>query len=650
MEAVHRELLEADQRANEALTPEGHLALAAVYTRHGRLDKSLTQYQRAQAQDGEGRLAQQILSGMAAVHHQQGEFAAAIESHTQVLQLCGEANARLSASCLEEIGLSYYKMGEYSLALESFQRTVEVLCRRAEAQEHPGLVAGHMGMAGSLFRQQLYAPAGECAGRALVAAEDHRNETEALEAQLALGNVHFCLQNPAEALSHYQRALDAAERQGDPRNQCRALCGAGLCYYASGEVRGAAKLFQTALARDELVPASGAAKPPTTGEQLVDEQFLLLLHWTLRNHATQDLMGTIYLGLTAVMMNGGGVLTPVGLPQGLVETVVQSLQISAEGESMSAARARYAPHLLHYAIHILQQCVRQKTLRHLVSTQAVADGLLACLAFLTDQAAGGMQCHTAAYKTLKALINCPGAAVTREEVCDLFLRSPKLPTILDLLPRRAKPANDARHRQVADILSTLLTVLSSTGSRGSGAGRLSSSSDIGPIASAVCGATKLLLGGEAFAEADLQLLELGLRLLLLLWKRIPGLKGLITRRLNPAELDAFGRAAVPPASPAVHLSADLHRLMKDHVEVRAAAGLVLRPDDPLSTSGEGEDLSILDTTTFGSVSSEASFMYSGLRPAAASRRLSLLSASATEDVDTDDLTVVESWADEPNTS
>lgn len=40
----------------------------------------------------------------------------------------------------------------------------------------------------------------------------------------------------------------------------------------------------------------------------------------------------------------------------------------------------------------LQQCVRQKTLRHLVASQAVADGLWACMAFVTDTAAGVYVC------------------------------------------------------------------------------------------------------------------------------------------------------------------------------------------------------------------------------------------------------------------
>eukprot|EP00667_Euglena_gracilis_P003521 EG_transcript_3530 len=652
MDAAARDLQEADQHANELLPPEAHLRYAEVYARHGRLDKALVQYQRAEAQDARGQLASAILCGTAAVHQQQGNFSAAIQNHTQVLALCGEANTRQSAASLQEIGLSYYKMGDFGPALQAFQRAVEVLCRRVEAQLAPALVAGHLGMAGSFFRQKLYAQAGECAARALAAAEEQGGDALALEALLALGNVYFCLKAPAEALTHYQRALDGAERLADPRNQCRALCGAGLCYYVSGEAKGAAKVLQTALARDELV-AGGAGRPPTTGEQLVDEQLLLLLHWTLRAHVTRDLLGTIYLGLTAVMMNGGGVLTPSGLPQGLLDTVIQSLAVSSDGDTMSAASARYSPHMQHYAINILQQCVRQKTLRHLVASQAVADGLWACMAFVTDTAAAGLQCHTAAYKTLKALVNCPAATVTREEACDFFLRSPKLPAVLELLPRRAKPASDARHRQAMDTLAALLAVLTAAGSvRGSGAGRLPHSSDASPIATAVCGVAKLLVGGEVFVEADLQLLELCFRLLLLLWKRVPGLKGLMARRLAPAELDAFSRAAVPPGCPALQLAADLHRLMKDHSEVRAAAGLMLRSDDALSLSGEGEDLSVLDTTTLGSVSSEASFMYGGVRPTLNNRRVSLISGVGTED-DTEDLTVAEgaedSWMEEPNT-
>eukprot|EP00669_Euglena_mutabilis_P003458 TRINITY_DN1441_c0_g1_i1.p4 TRINITY_DN1441_c0_g1~~TRINITY_DN1441_c0_g1_i1.p4 ORF type:complete len:136 (+),score=31.92 TRINITY_DN1441_c0_g1_i1:900-1307(+) len=118
---------------------------------------------------------------------------------------------------------------------------------------------------------------------------------------------------------------------------------------------------------------------------MADEQLLFVLHRALHPHAPEGkartLMGTMYLGLTAVVMNGGGVLVPTSLPEGFVAKAVRSLEVSADLEGVGPAAVRYCPHLQHYGMHILQQCVRQRALRTLVATQEAADALLSCLAY-----------------------------------------------------------------------------------------------------------------------------------------------------------------------------------------------------------------------------------------------------------------------------
>ncbi len=50
---------------------------------------------------------------------------------------------------------------------------------------------------------------------------------------------------------------------------------------------------------------------------------------------------------------------------------------------------RYTPYLQHYCVHILQQVVHQRALRHLMMSQAAADAVLACLAYPPDTTTAG---------------------------------------------------------------------------------------------------------------------------------------------------------------------------------------------------------------------------------------------------------------------
>eukprot|EP00667_Euglena_gracilis_P003043 EG_transcript_3051 len=731
------ELEEADQRATLDLSPDEHNALGELYLRHLRLDRALGQFKKARARAKLLRDMHQTLrawAGMAAVLQQQGRAEQAVDCHKEAL-LAAQAlgNRRLEAGQLNQLGaahalaghfraaiqnysdarqlyretgvdnahgdgnatslsgiaLAHYKLGEFKKAAEGYQELAGLLAHVTEDAAHSLLATAWMALGGCSFRLEQYSAATEQIGRALVLAEAHQEGPMVLDACLAIGNCFLSLRQPQIALEHFQRSLDLAEAAKDARNQCRALCGAGLCYYIGGEVRGAAKLFQTALACDTRVAASTAGLLPTIGDQMVDEQLLVLLHDSLREHAptaqTRDLMGTMYLGLTAVTMNGGGVLTPSSLPHGLVDTVIASLHVAAQAAEMNAVFARYTPFLQHYCLHVMQQLVHQRNLRHMMLHQGAVNAVLASMAFPTDAIPGGssVQSHTAACKLLRGLLNSPPPTSSREEVGELFLRSPQLEAMLDLLPRRAKLTSDARVKQAVDILTALAalttvaptstnTASSSTGgsqrgalspshltrpmpSPGQGAGHtpgrffVAAPLDTSSIMTVVCEVVRVAMEGDAYSEADLQLLEPCLRALVNGCKRSNSIRVLVFRKLEAGRLERLSNGpGLPASSPLLGLATDLCRMLKDYTDSR---GIVPSRSEDLTTTVDDNTTHDQDTT-FDSLSSHSSLQYSGLRHTISVHRLPVGGAAgegagtgADENEDTAGLDDV-SWVDE----
>eukprot|EP00668_Euglena_longa_P033358 GGOE01042915.1.p1 GENE.GGOE01042915.1~~GGOE01042915.1.p1 ORF type:complete len:778 (-),score=241.89 GGOE01042915.1:42-2285(-) len=722
------ELGEADKRASQELTPEEHNDLAELYLRHQRLDRALAQSKKALARAKPTSNAPQTMrawAGMATVLQQQGRteqavdcrkealqaaqvignrkeeaaqlnelgeahslaghFRAAIQNHTDARQLYREAGMDMAhsdglATSLRGMGLAHYKLGEYKKAMELFQELAEFLAGVPEEAGYWLLATSKMALGGCCFRLEQYSAAVEHLGRALTLTEAHQEDHMVLEACLAIGNCHLSLRQPQTALELFQRALDLAEGSKDARNQCRALCGAGLCYYVGGEANGAAKLFQNALACDTRVASTGAGLSPSIGDQVVDEQLLVLLHDSLREHAptaqTRDLMGTMYLGLTAVTMNGGGVLTPSSLPHGLVDTVVESLTVSAQVVEMNAVFARYTPYLQHYCMHILQQLVHQRNLRHMMLHQGAVNAVLACMAFPMDLIPGGssIQSHTAACKLLRGLLNCPPPTSSRDEVGELFLRSPQLEAVLDLLPRRAKLTSDARLKQAVDILTSLSALMavvptttntaSSSGSRaalspsqlsrqGQGPGKsfVAAPQDSSSIMIVICEVVRVAMDGDAYSEADLQLLEPCLRALVSGCKRSNSIRVLVFRKLEASRLERLSNCTgIPSTSALLGLAVDLCRMLRDYSDSRLNGSFTGVRSEDLTTTLDDNTTHDQDTT-FDSLSSHSSLQNSGLRHTISVHRLPVggagdeLLTGGEENEDTAGLDDV-SWVDE----
>jgi hypothetical protein len=245
------------------------------------------------------------------------------------------------------------------------------------------------------------------------------------------------------------------------------------------------------------------------------------------------------------------------------------------------------------------------------------DAVLACLGFPLDALpVGGVRSHAAASKVIRSLVNSPPPGATREDVCDLLLRSPRLPPALEILPRRSRVTQPARAAQVVDILASVAAILipltgpaASKGIGSPGKGTALSGASPPPIdaqflLTAVCDVLRPILDAERPSDLDLAILEPCLRLVVQSCRRTVPLKLLVVRRLERPRIERLGNGWIPDTASASAFATELHRALRDYTDLRG------RADEGTTTMDETTHDH--EETTFDSLSSNSSLMYSGL--------------------------------------
>eukprot|EP00667_Euglena_gracilis_P003726 EG_transcript_3735 len=579
---------------------------------------------RLSEEDGDGDMpAIYLLNDLGSAYLAAGNFRMAFQSHCRAWQLCAEVDSAVCAASLGGMGLSYCRMGEYDTALEVYQQMLEVVTGWDDPKAVDHTLAAYLGLGCVHMATEQHASALAAYDSAFVFAVELEDPVVEIRVSLFLGNVHFSLQSPEKAWEHYERALRLAREHQEPRHQLRAYCGELHCCYDEANHQDAAKLLKMALA----VPQSGGPALPSPFDQLLDEQLLQMLHWTLAHHATEaprsELLSTLYVylwGLATVLLRHVGVLAPTSLPTGFLDTVRAALSDACHPGLVPGQCHTHRPYVQHYTLAVLHHACGQKALRAALHVASTADAILACLAAEPVVSSGGVDVHTAAVKLLKALLGSLPPGPHRQALAALFWHSGTLPALHAVLQRQSEPSDETHEQHVLHVLTALCTVLEAgrppNPADGSGATlQPANAAEVMPTFQAVVEAVKGRIDRAGGSDLPGQALSLGCRFLLHCSRRLPGCKAMLRRRLDPAQLERLSGGHTPttraPSALVVDGGRGLRRPAGDEpsrvVDFRSIPGGTGPWTDESTSADDSTAMDSLDSTVFDSVSSHSSF-------------------------------------------
>ncbi|HEV2763421.1 MAG TPA: CHAT domain-containing tetratricopeptide repeat protein, partial [Pyrinomonadaceae bacterium] len=233
-----------------------------------------------------------VLNAIGGVHHDQGEYDAALEvfrrslslhdsvenvlnignalyyqgNYLEALDYYQRALKRLEAepagegpgvstALLGSLANIYYRLGEYDKALSFYQRNLPLLEKLGDKS---GVAASLEGV-GNVYRQQGDSGlALESYMRSLAYAEASGGKVSTANTLGSIGFVRAAQGNHAEALEFYARSLREFEKTGDKVGAARMHVNLGNAFYAQADYARALEAFQKALAlREEMADKPG---------------------------------------------------------------------------------------------------------------------------------------------------------------------------------------------------------------------------------------------------------------------------------------------------------------------------------------------------------------------------------------------------------
>eukprot|EP00668_Euglena_longa_P004809 GGOE01005633.1.p1 GENE.GGOE01005633.1~~GGOE01005633.1.p1 ORF type:complete len:565 (+),score=153.31 GGOE01005633.1:725-2419(+) len=506
-----------------------------------------------------------------------------------------------------------------------YQQMLDVISGWDDLKATDHTLAAYLGLGCVYSAMEQYSNALASFDNAFMFAPMSENPTVEIRISLFRGNAHFSLQSPEKAWEHYERALRLARKHQEPRHQLRALCGEMHCYYDDANYQDAAKLLKKALA----VPQPESTALPTTLDQLLDEQLLQMLHWTLQHHVSEalgsELTSTLYVylwGMATVLIRNVGVLAPASLPPNFLDTVRAAL-LDACRPQANGKSSMCAPYVQHYGLAILHHVSSQKGLRAALHSAKTADAVLACLAsqpHIPPSSGVPLEVHAAAAKLLKVLVMSLPPGAPRQDVAGHFWKSSWLRDVNALLLRLPEPLDETQEQHMFHVMTALCVLLEGcrppTGTEGSTSLPPSNASEMMSTFLAVCEMVKGRIDHPSSNEPHGHPLALGCRFLLHCSKRLPSARAMLRRRLDPVHLEHLSGHGAMTRRPS-SLVTDVCRVLRrpqaeEHqrvVDFRSIPGVTGPLTDESTSWEDSTALDSLDSTAFDSVSSDSSTVH-----------------------------------------
>jgi CHAT domain-containing protein len=193
----------------------------------------------------------------------QEQLPAAIELWQKALAIFEQnGDRRGMGDCLYELGFAYYWLGEYDQAISNYQESLLIAEEFADVQRQ-GTLWGYL--ADAYFYAPAYAGRQDliifAAEKSLALAEASGDHLRQWFSHYRLGEVRYGLEDYAQALHHYQRAVAVAEILEDLSLQRLALANVGLIHIRQENYRPALEIWQQEYGlRQQLGEMEGAAE------------------------------------------------------------------------------------------------------------------------------------------------------------------------------------------------------------------------------------------------------------------------------------------------------------------------------------------------------------------------------------------------------
>ncbi|MEW6348591.1 MAG: CHAT domain-containing protein [Thermodesulfobacteriota bacterium] len=252
----YRKALEYTENALEALRKDGFWAqealqlsaVATLYEHLGNDEKAIEYHEKAlesrkKADTGTSYDQEYGLTLMAALYERTGRHRLAIDCYEKQYRLAeqdydaGRADPHPSLqhiSLLKQrraiilMGQAYERLGLYDKALARYEQALELSRKAASSPEDIQLMIGTLYL--DMNQPAKAEPWIKKAG-----------------ADLALGRLYLAKGDHRKAKEHYRRAVESAEKEGQPGDLFEACTGAGLACETMGDYSGAAEYFRKAV-------------------------------------------------------------------------------------------------------------------------------------------------------------------------------------------------------------------------------------------------------------------------------------------------------------------------------------------------------------------------------------------------------------------
>lgn len=190
------------------------------------------------------------LINIAGCHYQVADYDLAIRNYHKALDLAERSgNAKLEAYCYNNIGNIYMKMENFQQAITYLQQALEVnrkIGNHAEA-------ARNLLNLGSAYEQSgQQEKAVETLEASLSLRQELKNADNLSETYTSLGSIYLKLDKKQQALTYYNRALEAMNHSGDRFARASLLSQIGLLQMEAGNPLGESNLLQSLELAEEI--------------------------------------------------------------------------------------------------------------------------------------------------------------------------------------------------------------------------------------------------------------------------------------------------------------------------------------------------------------------------------------------------------------
>ncbi len=233
---------------------DAYHARARVSARTMRYDEAIVQLQQALAylENSDNLILKaRMYDGLGVTYSHTGKFELSIESSQKAIELYTEAEEPmgLKANGYNNIGNSYARMGDLEKAEEYYSKALKLVIERGNQDKTPNLrvnLAIIKGLKGE--KEQALIELGEC----LQQYEASWHKAGIAETNLNMGHIHRSINNYADAIKHFLKALAVLKEIGNKQSMAEAYVGLAKVYCGLGgykealvQIRFSEKIYKT---------------------------------------------------------------------------------------------------------------------------------------------------------------------------------------------------------------------------------------------------------------------------------------------------------------------------------------------------------------------------------------------------------------------